>query len=311
MPLASNPESSTARATGTTPAKAKAPGRQSGQTEQTTFSFLAAPKSQLSHPSRQLSGEDPVVADHYQLNLGSLRSSITLTLHTHHAARIWQGRTAREGVRPIMGMAGYISVTNLIKQAAAQDDPYADWAMLQLEDKLVQAKAGMTALAQQLDQIKQELPTQIDIGDNLNIHPVTLPLYIGSQLGFLAVYLLTDYDTLVRQTLLAHHTALIGRVDMETWIDNGAHLLRSLFGLAQRYRLAGVTRDDMAAKNARAHEAIERLGLLPQDVLEGTRRSRFAPPIIRRASGPEDNPEEPGEQAGEPAVTDTEREEEP
>ena len=73
------------------------------------------------------------MADHYQLNLGSLRSSTTLTLHTHHAARIWQGRTARESVHSIMGMAGYISVTNLIKQAAAQDDPYADWAIVQLD----------------------------------------------------------------------------------------------------------------------------------------------------------------------------------
>src|SRR3546814_3685899 len=60
--------------------------------------------------------------------------------------------------------------------------------------------------------------SDLDMGDNLNIHPVTLPLYIGSQLGFLAVYLLTDYDTLVRHTLLAHHTALIGRRDMEAWI---------------------------------------------------------------------------------------------
>ena len=226
------------------------------------------------------------MADHYQLNLGSLRSSITLTLHTHHAARIWQGRTAREGVHPIMGMAGYISVTNLIKQASVHDDPYADWAMLQLEEKLLQAKAGMLQLIQQLDRVKQDLPTQIDMGDNLNIHPVTVPLYIGSQLGFLAVYLLTDYDTLVRRTLLAHHTALIGRVDMETWIDDGAHLLRSLFGLAQRYRHAGVTRDDMAANNARAHEAIDKFGLPPQDVLEGLRRSQFAPPIIRSGAAP-------------------------
>jgi len=123
------------------------------------------------------------VADHYQLNLGSLRSSITLTLHTHHAARIWQGRTAREGVHAIMGMAGYISVTNLIKQTSAHDDPYADWAMLQLEEKLLQAKAGMLQLTQQLDRVRQDLPTQIDMGDNLNIHPVTLPLYIGSQIG--------------------------------------------------------------------------------------------------------------------------------
>lgn len=35
--------------------------------------------------------------------------------------------------------------------------------------------------------------------------PVTLPLYIGSQLNFLAVYLLTDYYTLVRRTYLLEY----------------------------------------------------------------------------------------------------------
>ncbi|MBD8235962.1 TIGR03761 family integrating conjugative element protein [Pseudomonas fluorescens] len=243
------------------------------------------------------------MADHYQLNLGSLRSSISLTLHTHHAARIWQGRTAREGAHSIMGMAGYISVTNLIKQTAAQDDPYADWAIVQLEEKLMQAKAGMLELTQQLDRIRQDLPTQIDMSDNLNIHPVTLPLYIGSQLGFLAVYLLTDYDTLVRRTLLAHHTALIGRRDMEAWIDDGAHLLRSLFGQAQRYRNAGVTRDDMAANNARALAAIEKFGFPPTDILEGHHRSQFAPPIIRQGAITVDAPNDSAEDQGESFVT--------
>lgn len=243
------------------------------------------------------------MADHYQLNLGSLRSSITLTLHTHHAARIWQGRTAREGVHSIMGMAGYIGVTNQIKQAAAQDDPYADWAIVQLEEKLMQAKAGMLELTQQLDRIRQDLPAQIDMGDNLNIHPVTLPLYMGSQLGFLAVYLLTDYDTLVRHTLLAHHTALIGRRDMEAWIDDGAHLLRSLFGQAQRYRHAGVTRDDMAANNARALAAIERMGLPPTDILEGHRRSQFSPPIVRRGAVAVEDTDTSAKNAVEPSAT--------
>ncbi|QHB28835.1 integrating conjugative element protein [Pseudomonas monteilii] len=223
------------------------------------------------------------MVDHYQLNLGSLRSSITLTLHTHHAARLWQGRTAREGVFGIMGMAGYISVTNLLKQASSQDDPFADWFMLQLEEKVLQAKAELLALTEQVKLVERDLPTQVSIGDNLNIHPVTLPLFIGSQLGFLAVYLLTDYDTLVRRVLLAHHTALIGRVDMEHWIDGGAHLLRSLFSMSQQFRLAGVSRDDMAANNARAREAVEKFGTPPQDILEGRRRSQFAPPIVRTA----------------------------
>ncbi|MDE2052947.1 MAG: DUF1845 family protein, partial [Gammaproteobacteria bacterium] len=64
----------------------------------------------------------------------------------------------------------------------------------------------------------------------------------------------------------------------------GSYLLRSTFALAQRYRYCGATRDDIAANNAVARAAREQYGELPQDVLEGTRRSRFAPPIVRRSA---------------------------
>lgn len=233
------------------------------------------------------------MADHYQLNLGSLRSTITLTLHTHHAARLWQGRAAREGVHPIMGMAGYISTTNLMKQACSNDDPYADWAMLQLEEKLQQAKLGMETLSQQMEQLRERLPQQIDVGDNLNIQPVTLPLFIGSQLGFLATYLLTDYDTVVRHVLLAHHTALLSRIEMEQRIDAGAHLLRSLFGLAQRFKVAGITRKELAAKTAHAQDVIQRFGEVPEEVFSGQRRSSFAPPLDLRGISLESEQAEP------------------
>ncbi|MCB1907199.1 MAG: TIGR03761 family integrating conjugative element protein, partial [Rhodocyclaceae bacterium] len=93
-----------------------------------------------------------------------------------------------------------------------------------------------------------------------------------------------DYDDLARRLILAHHTALIDRSTLERWLNEGAHSLRSLFSLAQQYRYSGATRDDFASKNAVARAALERFGELPQDVLEGTRRSRFAPPIARRAN---------------------------
>ena len=47
-----------------------------------------------------------------QLNLGSLRSAMSLTLHTHHASRIWHGRAAAEGRPGIVGLNGYIAVMN-------------------------------------------------------------------------------------------------------------------------------------------------------------------------------------------------------
>jgi integrating conjugative element protein (TIGR03761 family) len=121
------------------------------------------------------------------------------------------------------------------------------------------------------------------VGDNLNVRPISLPLFVNSQLGFLAVYLLAQYDELARRLLLAHHTALIDRRTLERWLDEGAHLLRSTFTLAQQYRYSGTQRDDFAANNAAARAAREKYGEMPTDVLEGTRRSRYAPPIVRRS----------------------------
>ncbi len=63
--------------------------------------------------------------------------------------------------------------------------------------------------------------------------------------------------------------------------------MRSLGATVPQYRYSGATRDDFAAKNAVARAALEKFGELPLDVLEGTRRSRFAPPIARRGTRPD------------------------
>ena len=217
-----------------------------------------------------------------QLNLGSLRSAMSLTLHTHHASRIWHGRAAAEGRPGIVGLNGYIAQMNKMRRGSEQDDPYSDFWMLRIEDKLDQTKATLQSLREQVDQALASVPPALTLGENLNVQPVKLPLFVNAQLGFAAVYLLADYDDIARKLILAHHTALIDRSTLERWLNEGAHALRSLFSLAQQYRYSGCTRDDFAAKNAAARAALEKFGELPQNVLEGTRRSKFAPPIVRR-----------------------------
>lgn len=218
-----------------------------------------------------------------QLNLGSLRSAMSLTLHTHHASRIWHGRAAAEGRPGIVGLNGFLSIMSKLRRGAEQDDPYSDWWMLRIEDKLAQTKTSLQALREQVDQALANVPPALSLGENLNVQPVKLPLFVNAQLGFVAVYLLADYDDLARKLILAHHTALIDRSTLERWLNEGAHALRSLFSLAQQYRYSGCTHDDFAAKNAAARAAIEKYGELPQEVLEGTQRSRYAPPIVRRS----------------------------
>lgn len=246
--------------------------------------------------------------DHHQPpSLGALRSSITLTLHTFHAARIWRGRAAGAGVRPVMGMVGYIGVTNQLKQAAADDDPYADLAILKIEERIQHTRAALNDLNQQLETIQQAVPGQIAIGDNLNLHPVTLPLFVASPLGFLGVYLLTDYDVLARRTLLAHHTALIGQRDMAYLLDRGAHLLRGLFVTAHRCKPSGLRRAYFRVESPQAQAISARFGPLPADILSGERRSQYAPAILRGQAieGPRGEPRRqapggPSEDTGEP-----------
>lgn len=229
------------------------------------------------------------MADTIALNLGSLRSDMSITMHTHHAARLWFGRRKSEESGPashtIIGMPRFISLMDQMKNAAAQNDPYADHWLIRMEERLVAARSEIQALAQQIDELLNKVPPAISIAENLNVQPVRLPLFIGCQLGYIGVYLLTEYDTLARRILLAHHTALIGRKLMEQMLDRGAHEIRSCYGLAQQYRHAGVTRDDIAANNARARDAIEKFGQLPQDVLQGTVRSSYAPALPQLRGG--------------------------
>jgi integrating conjugative element protein (TIGR03761 family) len=164
-----------------------------------------------------------------QLNLGSLRSAMSLKLHTHHASRIWHGRAPTEGRPGIIGLNGFIGAMNKMKRGAEQDDPYSDWWMLRIEDKLADTKTRLQTLREQVDQALADVPPALSLGENMNVQPVKLPLFVNAQLGFMAVYLLADYDDLARKLILAHHTALIDRSTLERWLNDGAHALRSLF----------------------------------------------------------------------------------
>lgn len=217
-----------------------------------------------------------------ELSLGTLRSSMQLTLHTHHALRIWHGRDASEGRASIIGLNGFLAVMNKMKRGAELDDPYADAWMLRIEDKIYETKECFRVMREQVDLVMSELPEALSLSENLNVQPIKIPLFVNAQLGFLAVYLLAAFDALARDLILAHHTALISRRTFASCLDDGSGALRSLFALAQQYKASGLQRYDYRANTPAAVKAKERFGEVAADILDGTRRSPFAPPLLRR-----------------------------
>ena len=86
---------------------------------------------------------------------GALRGQAWLSLQTHHAQRLIRGHPAAAGKPAIIGLFGFADRLRGIWQGARQDDPYADWWLVKIEDALVAAeqmiKAERATLAQRLE----------------------------------------------------------------------------------------------------------------------------------------------------------------
>lgn len=215
-----------------------------------------------------------------QQQMGALRSKIRMTLHTYQATRLWHGRGVESGKPQIIGMRQMLAMIGKIQRDAAQDDPYADYWLIQIEDKLRENRQYLNNQLHLAEKRLAQLPDQLTVEENLSQQPFTTPIYTGGQLGWLAIRQLIDYDRLVRQVLLAGHIAQMSR-NAEHNILRGVHRrMHGLVDFPKRYPgYSGITRDDLAANNARARQAIEKRGELPEDVAQGKRRSKYAPPI--------------------------------
>ncbi|HCC5982130.1 TPA: TIGR03761 family integrating conjugative element protein, partial [Citrobacter freundii] len=179
-----------------------------------------------------------------------------------------------------------IEILNQMRIAAEHNDPYADLWMLRMEEKLVQSRKLMQVMLDQAKAMFSELPEGIDIETCFNVQPARFPLFINAPLAYQGVYLLTDFDQLARQLLLASHIAVISRREMHNRLNNGATVIRSAFGLAQKYHGSGLTRQDFIDDTPQARAAIERLGPLPEAILSGKLRSSFSSPLSGKAENP-------------------------
>lgn len=222
---------------------------------------------------------------HHSLTSGPLRSVITIELHTHLATRLWQGRQANpeQGIYSIIGIPRFLTIMNLLQSDVITDNPYADMYMLILDKRLHAAREEMNTLIDSMKKVFSRLPGMLTVESCLSVQPARFPVFASSPLGFIAVYLLTDFDQLMRNVMLAHHLALINRAELNDLRQRGGTLIRSILVLAQHYRRIAVTRQDFREGNARAIAAEALAGPVPEDILNGSRRSAFAPALRSHA----------------------------
>ena len=148
--------------------------------------------------------------------------------------------------------------------------------MLQVHQALEQAREGLAQAQSALDQRLQGMGA-IVVSPSASLRPVRVPLQFSNPYAYRGAQLVADYDGLVCTALSAQHVGLITRDEAERALQLGGRMVRRAFQSPLGYRLTGVTRADLEQGTAKAQQAREALGEVPEEVLSGTLRAPHAP----------------------------------
>ncbi|MCG5526395.1 TIGR03761 family integrating conjugative element protein [Ectothiorhodospira haloalkaliphila] len=264
----------------------------------------SAPEAGAS-PRAQPLPSDPAVAYRTATDSpGGLRSEVVLQIQTRQAQRLVLGRAAGPDKPAIIGLVRFGMIVRRIWDSAARDDPYADAALLRILEALEQGR-------EDVNQRQQRIQNQLDgvdgiaIGLAQTLTPVRIPLNFANPYGYMGAYLICDFDRLARTLLTARHVGMLDRDTSERMLYQGGRKVRRAFAAAQAWRHCAVTRADLLADNARARSAIEAMGTLPPDVIQGETRPRIAPDIRKpsRATDEQINPLKASARTGEKSHT--------
>ncbi|WP_020406844.1 PFL_4669 family integrating conjugative element protein [Hahella ganghwensis] len=210
---------------------------------------------------------------------GAYRTKGKYTIHTKAAHRLFYGRKKAPGVEPIIGLVQFSSRVNAIWQASELDDPYADSKLLAIEEALDHAQKLVEASKETLEGLLGS-DTNIEIFPAETIRPETVDVEFKTPYGFLALKLLSTFDGMVQNALAARHAAMIFNNDWQQLVTFPSRKIRHAFALSD-FRFSGSCRNDFAANNQRARDAVEKYGQLDPDILQGKRRPRMAPEAKR------------------------------
>ena len=221
-------------------------------------------------PERQASA--PRVED----GPGVLRGGATLTLQTRQAQRLVKGRDYTAEKPAIMGLFGSANLLRTMWHGARADDPYADWWLLKVHEAQALGEHALVA-AEQAVATRFQAMGSIDVTTPVSVTPVRIALNFNNPYAFRAARLVGLYDSLVRTLLSARHVGLLTREASERLLHVGGRQIRRALQSPVGYRYTGVTRLDVEQGTAKALQAKDVMGELPDDVRTAERRAPYAP----------------------------------
>lgn len=212
---------------------------------------------------------------------GVLRNSIELELNTKEAVALFYGRDRSTTLNPIVGLNAFAQKVKYINNAAHNNDPYADYFLLEIEAALKEAKSILINWQDALTGLSTDSLLTINQGSSTK--PVALETSFASVYANIALELLKRADNLLLTLYALKHTGLMNRVECNHETTKIIKLMRKTFLSADGYKFFSVNRQDVEQQTARyrqAHLAMKFTRELPEAILDKTLRAEHAPNIM-------------------------------
>lgn len=199
---------------------------------------------------------------------GQLLCQSSILLQTFPAQHVFVGGQ--------VSMLSFSSFVLRIWRAAENDDPYADLFLMRIYEALVKTRR----IVQNNEKKYRKLLSSVD---GINIEPFfteepkEYPLKFSNPYSFMCVYLVVDFDRLMRVMLSAKYMLLINADECSKLVGEMQRHMRQVFSLPLKWKHTGVTRYDIRHSTQVAQRAYNKMGELNNQVLVGTLRAPFAP----------------------------------
>ncbi|HHI71458.1 MAG TPA: TIGR03761 family integrating conjugative element protein [Rhodobacteraceae bacterium] len=205
---------------------------------------------------------------------GALRTCARMQLHTSQAQKLLRPDPLPDGFQP-PGLFRFSNLCQNLCREAAAGDPYADWYLLKTEKAVYQLREEIKSACKRFQGLIDTYGFEVDPASSEN--PLTVELTMSNPYGFMASYLLADYDQLVRLGLTCENLGILDRGQVYSVLRGIARKLRRIFHLPLEYKFTGVCREDIRHGTKVSERAKSLMGELPKEILNGHRRPRHAP----------------------------------
>lgn len=227
------------------------------------------------------------------LHLIDHRETDMMVLHTFDAWLLFNGRPAdREGKRSAMpGGRRFAAVAKALWYLSANDNPYADWALVEISDRLAAIRNTLRVRTDaHFEDIQALRHRGLIYSMAMSENPKVVELGFASPYGYATAEALCEFDFYVRVVRTMTRKARISDEDASLQIREMSRAFRTLFlepihweRALSREALQALSRADFAETadiegQERAALATAALGQLPGNILSGARQ----PPHSRR-----------------------------